>query len=226
MRPCTVYVCDTQPIVLEGLRSVFDRTAEFRLVGASETTAATLEDIPALRPRLVIVQGRGDWPDLYEFLARLRRQSPETRTVVWGDGLVATDCYRAIQSGFGGVFRRTLPVAMLLECLREVAAGRVWTEPEADRELTGGRRSPGGTRLTPRERDIVRLVAAGLKNREIAQRLAITTGTVKVHLMHVFEKTGVKDRYELAVQARALLGDDAGEGTAKAGGAPGGRSMS
>jgi DNA-binding NarL/FixJ family response regulator len=190
---------------------VFDRTAEFRLVGASQTTNSTLDDVPALRPRLVIVQGRGDWLDLHEFVAKLKRESPETRTVVWGDELMATDSYRAIQSGVGGVFRRTLPVDMLLECLREVAAGRVWTEPNADRDLATARRTAGGPRLTPRERDIVRLVSTGLKNREIAQRLAITTGTVKVHLMHVFEKTGVKDRYELAVQARTLLGEDGHE---------------
>ena len=63
-------------------------------------------------------------------------------------------------------------------------------------------------RLTPREKDIVHHVCGGLKNKEIAEALAITPGTVKVHLMHIFEKTGVKDRFELAVQGRRLLGTD------------------
>ena len=63
-------------------------------------------------------------------------------------------------------------------------------------------------RLTPREKDIVHHVCGGLKNKEIAEALAITAGTVKVHLMHIFEKTGVKDRFELAVQGRRLLGPE------------------
>ena len=62
--------------------------------------------------------------------------------------------------------------------------------------------------LTPREKDIVHHVCGGLKNKEIAEALAITPGTVKVHLMHIFEKTGVKDRFELAVQGRRLLGTE------------------
>jgi len=62
--------------------------------------------------------------------------------------------------------------------------------------------------LTPREREIVQQICVGLKNKEIAQTLSITAGTVKVHLMHIFEKTGVKDRFELAMHGRRLLGLD------------------
>jgi DNA-binding NarL/FixJ family response regulator len=62
--------------------------------------------------------------------------------------------------------------------------------------------------LTPRERDIVHHVCGGLKNKEIATALSITAGTVKVHLMHIFEKTGVKDRFELAVHGRKLLNNE------------------
>ena len=89
----------------------------------------------------------------------------------------------------------------------------------------GGERSPCGSRahpdqspdgadrrsaprLTPREKQIVHQICEGLKNKEIAEALSITAGTVKVHLMHIFEKTGVKDRFELAIQGRKLLGLD------------------
>ena len=66
--------------------------------------------------------------------------------------------------------------------------------------------------MTPREKEIVHHVCGGLKNKEIADALSITAGTVKVHLMHIFEKTGVKDRFELAVHGRRLLGvEHAGE---------------
>ena len=61
-------------------------------------------------------------------------------------------------------------------------------------------------RLTPREEEILNLVMRGMKNKQIADALQITTGTVKVHLMHIFEKTGVKDRFELAMYGRKLRG--------------------
>jgi DNA-binding NarL/FixJ family response regulator len=80
----------------------------------------------------------------------------------------------------------------------------VWIEGSPEQSPDGDRRS--APRLTPREKQIVQQICEGLKNKEIAQTLSITAGTVKVHLMHIFEKTGVKDRFELAIQGRKLLG--------------------
>jgi DNA-binding NarL/FixJ family response regulator len=102
---------------------------------------------------------------------------------------------------------KSQPLETLMECLRVVAEGQLWFE-DGDPEPQGEperepRRSP---RLTPRERQIVALLAQGLKNSEIAKALVISPGTVKVHLMHVFEKTGARDRYELAIRSRKLLG--------------------
>jgi DNA-binding NarL/FixJ family response regulator len=96
-----------------------------------------------------------------------------------------------------------MPVDSVLECLRSVNSGNVWIEHSISEKAAGPERR---LRLTPRERDIVLQVCGGLKNREIAEALSITPGTVKVHLMHIFEKTGVKDRFELAVHGRRLLG--------------------
>jgi DNA-binding NarL/FixJ family response regulator len=67
-------------------------------------------------------------------------------------------------------------------------------------------RSREASRLTPREKQIVALICRGLRNKQIAEQLHITPGTVKVHLMHVFEKTGLKDRLALAVRGRELIG--------------------
>jgi DNA-binding NarL/FixJ family response regulator len=118
------------------------------------------------------------------------------------------DCFRALRCGARGILKKTLPVAALLECLREVARGNVWIEGSAEQSPDGAdRRST--PRLTPREKQIVQQICEGQKNKEIAEALSITAGTVKVHLMHIFEKTGVKDRFELAIQGRKLLGLDA-----------------
>jgi DNA-binding NarL/FixJ family response regulator len=86
-----------------------------------------------------------------------------------------------------------------------VSQGDVWIESSLS-EHAGGLDRRSAPRLTPREKEIVHHVCIGMKNKEIAKALAITPGTVKVHLMHIFEKTGVKDRFELAVNGRRLLG--------------------
>mgnify|MGYP003344391116 CR=1 FL=1 len=101
--------------------------------------------------------------------------------------------------------KKTSPLPVLLEALRQVKSGETYLEESASpalRQWAGRRHLP---RLTPREREIIDLVSRGLKNREIAEQLSITPGTVKVHLMHVFEKTGARDRYELAVRGARLL---------------------
>ena len=204
---CTVYVCDAQPVVIEGLRNVLDEASGFRLVGDSGTPDAALEEIARLLPGVVILDQHHGWRRILHFVGELKQVSPETKSVLWGEHLTAGDCYRALQLGVRGVFNRTQPVEWLLDCLREVAAGRVWMEGVGDAGAAWVAPRPAKPRLTPRERDVVRLIAQGLKNREIAERLSITPGTVKVHLMHVFEKSGVKDRFQLAARARSLLGE-------------------
>jgi DNA-binding NarL/FixJ family response regulator len=102
-----------------------------------------------------------------------------------------------------------------------VAQGHLWFEngaPEPVAEPGRERRRP--PRLTPREHQVVTLLAQGLKNTEIAKALGISPGTVKVHLMHVFEKTGARDRYELAIRSRKLLAP-APDGAVAAGAEPG-----
>src|SRR5204862_4184063 len=95
------------------------------------------------------------------------------------------------------------------------AAGRgnLWIDNSSSTQVVGfpHRRNP--PRLTPREYEIVALICRGMKNKQIADALSITIGTVKVHLMHIFEKTGVKDRFELALEAHKLVGSNPVEET-------------
>jgi two-component system, NarL family, nitrate/nitrite response regulator NarL len=108
--------------------------------------------------------------------------------------------------GARGVARKTLPVAALLDCLRAVAKGDIWMENSVSDQMVGFLNRRNAPKLTPREREIVRCLCQGMRNKEIAQSLTITPGTVKVPLMHIFEKTGVKDRFELAAHGRRMLG--------------------
>jgi DNA-binding NarL/FixJ family response regulator len=128
--------------------------------------------------------------------------------VLWIGAPEGVDGIQALQAGAHAILNKALPVSALLQCLRAVGAGHLWMGDAAfDRHSVTLRRN-AGARLTPRERDVVRCVVRGLRNREVAAELGITRGTVKVHLMHVFEKTGAMDRLELAAEGHKLLAQE------------------
>jgi len=108
----------------------------------------------------------------------------------------------------GMVLKNSDP-AYLLECLETVRAGRTWMDPELQGRVDRLAESFTGERvaLAPRERQLIRYVRRGLRNREIAQELGVTEGTVKVYLHAVFEKLGVKNRTELAIRADEFLAE-------------------
>jgi DNA-binding NarL/FixJ family response regulator len=126
--------------------------------------------------------------------------------VLWASEITEVESFRALQVGARGILKKTLPIQVLLDCIRTVAKGNIWIESSISNQFVGFINRRSTPRLTPREDEILNLVMRGMKNKQIADSLTITTGTVKVHLMHIFEKTGVKDRFELALYGRKLRG--------------------
>jgi two-component system nitrate/nitrite response regulator NarL len=203
--PLTIFACESQPIVVEGLAKVLGVCEDLELLGAVSNMSEALEAIRRHRPDLILVDQSLGLKMVFQFITDVKSTWSRCQPVLWVNDLAEVDCFRALQLGARGIIKKNLPVDTLRECLRSVGRGDVWIEntlPNADGQ-TERRASP---RLTPREKEIVHHVCGGLKNKEIAHALSITAGTVKVHLMHIFEKTGVKDRFELAVQGRRLLG--------------------
>jgi len=131
-------------------------------------------------------------------LQRLRVSGAGVATMVWGVNLNETEALRMMQVGALGVVRKTASLAALLECMRTVVAGNTWMEESL---LQEPQHPPRGARsnLTSRELQVVELVEQGLKNRDIGTQLGIRPGTVKIHLKHIFEKTGIRGRYGLAL---------------------------
>ena len=102
---------------------------------------------------------------------------------------------------------KTSDPALLLECMDHVLGGKNWVDPEiVDRTKAAKQRHSSLPPLTPRERELVELVRQGLRNRDIAARLGVTEGTVKVYLHSIFDKVGVASRTELAIRASGLIG--------------------
>lgn len=207
MTSFTVFLCEPQPIVVEGLRKVLSECDDLELIGHSDELHDALALIGKYHPAIVLLGQSGASKGVLAFLNQVRETSPSSKVVLWVSELTEMDSFRALQAGARGILKKTLSIDLLLECLRAAGNGNIWIEKSlASGVLSGPVR--GAYRITPREREIVELICRGMKNKEIAKALSITPGTVKVHLMHIFEKTGVKDRFQLALQARQLLGMD------------------
>jgi two-component system nitrate/nitrite response regulator NarL len=203
----SVFACESQPIVLEGLAKVLAGCEDLDFAGSASALSDTFSAVRQSQPDIVLLDHSAGLKAVFEFIADVKNAAGNCQPVLWVHDLADVDCFRALRCGARGILKKTLPVAELVECLRAVASGAVWIEGSPEQSPDGADRR-SAPRLTPREKQIVQQICEGNKNKEIAQALSITAGTVKVHLMHIFEKTGVKDRFELAIQGRKLLGLD------------------
>jgi len=189
--------------MVAGLQAMLSGS-EFRLVGSNASLTAAVESIREQTPGIIIV-GDVDPPRaIVGSIGYLLQASPSSRIVIYSENAKEPDYIRAIQLGARAIVQKQQTLEQLLECLRTVYAGNLCVDG-----MSGDAQAPlrlhSRFRITPREREIIELICRGLKNREIAESLSITPGTVKVHLMHIFEKTGLKDRYELALRGKELL---------------------
>lgn len=216
MNRLTVFACESQPIVLEGLAKILSDCHDLEYVGSAASLPDALESLRGLHPDVILVDQASGLKMVFQFISDVKSTSPRCQPVLWVNDLAEIDCFRALQLGARGILKKTLPVPSVLECLRSVGRGNVWIESSLSDHMMGSLDRRSSPRLTPREKEIVHHVCAGMKNKEIAEALSITAGTVKVHLMHIFEKTGVKDRFELAVHGRRLLGVEHAEEVARA----------
>jgi DNA-binding NarL/FixJ family response regulator len=131
-----------------------------------------------------------------EWLRTIRESGAGTLVVVWAGNLNEAEALRFLQAGAAGVIRKCSPLGTLLQCLRTVVRGGSWMDTVG---TNGSGLKPARSPLTARELQVMELVERGLKNKDIGLALGIRTGTVKIHLKHIFEKTGVRGRYGLAL---------------------------
>jgi len=208
LRSISVFACEPQPIIVEGLQKVLADSDDLVFAGWAPRASDALEAIQRVRPTVVLIDGAGLTAALR--LVGSLKAATEVHSVLWVVDLPEMDAFRALQIGARGILKKTSPIPTLLECLREVAAGQIWMQQSE--QVAEFLQRKEASRLTPREKDVVRLICRGLRNKQIAENLHITPGTVKVHLMHIFEKTGLKDRLALAVHGRELAGVEPASG--------------
>ena len=157
-------------------------------------------------PKVYLIDKAFGTKAVFQVISDLKVHSPAVEAVLWTAEISEVESFRALQVGARGILMKNMPLSTILDCIDTVAKGNIWIENSVSDQFVGFINRRSTPRLTPREEEILSLVMRGMKNRQIAEELSITTGTVKVHLMHVFEKTGVKDRFELAMYGRKLRG--------------------
>lgn len=194
----TLVVCETEPIAVEGLRNLLEPGGEFGIASVAGSVVEALDAVHQMAPSILLLDKAFGIQAVMDCLKELRRSESGTAVVVWGVSLAEVESLRFLQAGAAAAVHKTAPLLMLVECLRAVAAGGTWVETDTRRELVRPMHSTRAS-LTARELQVVELVEQGLKNRDIGAALGIRTGTVKIHLKHIFEKTGIRGRYGLAL---------------------------
>jgi DNA-binding NarL/FixJ family response regulator len=185
------------------------RDSQFEMLESPSNASAILALVKTEKPQVAVISAHLEKLKGFDFIREICAQSPTTRVVMLLDASersVVTDAFRA---GAHGVFCRTEPFRLLAKCIQCVADGQIWANSSELRfvlEALSQPSHPSGLNLndgllSARETDVVRCVAEGLTNREIAQRLKLTEHTVKNYLFRIFDKLGVSSRVEVVLYA-------------------------
>jgi DNA-binding NarL/FixJ family response regulator len=207
--PIRLVLADDHHLILAGLELLLRQEPDFEVVACCQDGLQTLRAVRQLCPDILILDIRMPGNDRLEILREMHRDESSTRVVLLTAAMDEDDLLEAMRLGVAGVVLKEMTVPLLIQCIRKVYAGDQWLE----RRSTGRamekmlRREDGRQEvaqiLTSRELEIVRLAANGLRNKEIANKLAISEGTVKVHLHKSYEKLHIDSRMALLRYAQA-----------------------
>jgi DNA-binding NarL/FixJ family response regulator len=206
-------LADDHPIVLDGLENLFRGEPDFKVLARCLGIEDTLEVVRHHRPDVLILDLQMPGKGNLDVLRHMKAEKLPTRVVLLTATLDEDVLLEAIRLGISGVVLKEMAPEMIVRCVRKVYAGEQWLESRSYmRALETLLQREAGTRevaqiLTPREIEIVRMVASNMRNKDIAKKLFISEGTVKTHLHHIFEKFQVDSREKLIIfaQEKGLL---------------------
>ncbi|HEX7677766.1 MAG TPA: response regulator transcription factor [Thermoanaerobaculia bacterium] len=206
-----IVLADDHPIVLNGLDQLFSREPDIEVTDRCTNGVDAVAAVKRERPDVLVADLRMPGMGGLEILGVVQSEAPSTRVVLLTARIDHEEVLEAIRGGVGGIVLKESAPRQIIGCVRKVAGGEQWLDESVSHRAldTILRREAGATRaggiLTPREIEVARMVARGLRNREIAETLFITEGTVKVHLHTIFEKLGISRRMQLAAYAREQM---------------------
>jgi len=198
--PLRAVVVDDQEVFGPGTRQVLETTQDIVVVGEADSWDAALGLIDQHRPDVALVDIQLAGRDGIDLARQLSADHPATRVVILSAYDDDAFIRRAFEAGVAGYLLKTMPRDDLINAVRAVGLGTIVLDPAVSTRLAGAHESteiPGVPRLTLREQQVVTLVAEGLSNKAIANRLGVSTRTVEGHVNHVFTKLAMESRTEL-----------------------------
>lgn len=208
MMAIRLVLADDHRIILEGLEQLFRRERDFEVVATCVTGDEALEAVRAFEPDILVLDVKMPKMDGLEVLRTLADAHVKTRVVFLTATLEDDAVIEAMELGVWGLVLKESASVALVDSVRKVTRGERALDPIlVGRAVDRMSRRAVGMRevqqvLSPREQDVVRMVASGLRNKEIAQKLSITEGTVKFYLHAIYEKLEVHGRVELTLYAQ------------------------
>ncbi len=206
-----IVIADDHGILRDSLAALLETQKDMQVVGLAASGRDALHLVEQRSPDVLVLDLIMPEPDGFEVLRMLDRSGQRVATVVLTASENRADYVQVVQLGARGLVLKGDPPEKLFGAIRAVAAGELAFSEDIAKQvvaaMAGASREDGGAlkRLSDRERQIAALVARGLKNRDIAAELRISENTVKRHLQSIFDKTGARDRLELAVIALTEL---------------------
>lgn len=189
--PIRVFSVDDHPLLREGIAALVNNQPDMVLAAEASTGAEAIQQFKEQKPDVTLLDLR--LPDMsgIDVLIAIRSAFPEARVIMLTTFEGDVEIQRALRAGARGYLLKNMPPAELLDVIRQVYAGKKRIAPEIASQLLEHMSDEG---LTEREIEVLREVADGNRNRDIAKRLFISEETVKVHIKHIMEKLGAADR--------------------------------
>jgi DNA-binding NarL/FixJ family response regulator len=191
-----------EPLLAKGLESVLRQAGGFELLPLCSTLDEVMKEIAHKTPDVMLLD---HGPELTFAVLSAIHRGTSSKIILWVNSISIEMACQAVGLGIRGILRKKLPPELQVKCLRQVQAGELWIEKALVDDFISARR----VTLTPREGQLMTLLSQGLKNKEIAFHLSVAEGTVKVYLSRLYQKAGVKDRFELALVSLKNLSAEA-----------------
>lgn len=197
-RPTRILIADDHAVVREGLASLIGRRPNLVVVGQASNGHEALKMFRVHQPDITLMDLRMPECDGITSIQAIRREFPNARIIVLTTYEGDEDIYRALHAGAKGYLLKDAGRETLMEAIRSVQEGRTYLPPEVGAKLA---ERVGASELTPREQEVLRLVAVGMTNQQIGSALRIVEGTVKIHVNSLLGKLGAADRTQAVMIA-------------------------
>jgi len=189
--PIRIFSVDDHPLLREGIAALVNNQPDMVIAGEAETGAEALQLFKQLKPDITLLDLRLPDASGIDILIAIRTEFPEARIIMLTTFEGDVEIHRALQAGARGYLLKNMPPSELLDVIRQVHAGKKRIPPAIASQLA---EHMSDEILTDREVEVLREVAGGNKNKDIANKLFISEETVKVHVKHIMEKLGAADR--------------------------------